>query len=230
MASSSFRVVRTSLASSSHVPAAQPLPAFTFGGSIQVRNSTKRGGGSSKNNRNSSGKRLGVKRYGGQFVKSGEIIIRQRGTEWHPGMNVKMGVDHTIYAVEPGYVRFYQPHPDPKELLLSKARPDGSNTASDSILNQAMSGLALSPFKLQTALPITEPVRGHPSSSKFRTGRRYIGVVLKESDQLPAPLGQPRQRRFGLVNLRSKGTKKGSMAASEVLEEAGSEGVDQTAI
>jgi hypothetical protein len=66
IASSSLAVMRTTLASSSHVPLSQPLPAFTFGGSIQVRNSTKRGGGTTKNNRNSSGKRLGVKRYGGK--------------------------------------------------------------------------------------------------------------------------------------------------------------------
>lgn len=154
----------------------------------------------------------------GQYVQPGDIIIRQRGTEWHPGVNVKMGIDHTIYATEPGYVRFYQPHPDPTDLLLSKKID--SNEANASILSQAMSGLAMSPLRQETALPVVEPVRGHPSSARYRTGRRYIGVVLKQSDTLPAPLGQPRQRRLGLVNLRGRGAaSKKKMFSEEVLEQ-----------
>ena len=110
--------IRTSLASGSSIPAGNALPILGIAGDgslYQVRNSAKRGGGTTKNNRNSPGKRLGVKRYGGQFVKPGEIILRQRGTSWHPGQNVKMGNDHTLYAVEPGYVRFYKPNPIPTE-------------------------------------------------------------------------------------------------------------------
>ena len=56
----------------------------------------KKAGGSSKNGRDSQSKRLGVKRFGGQLVKAGEIIIRQRGTNTHPGVNVGMGKDHTL--------------------------------------------------------------------------------------------------------------------------------------
>ncbi|MCL4248798.1 MAG: 50S ribosomal protein L27 [Anaerolineae bacterium] len=70
----------------------------------------KKGGGSSRNGRDSNSQRLGVKRYGGQFVIPGNIIIRQRGTKFHPGENVMMGKDHTIYAVAEGYVVFEQPH------------------------------------------------------------------------------------------------------------------------
>ena len=58
----------------------------------------KKAGGSSKNGRDSNSKRLGVKRFGGQTVKPGEIIIRQRGTNTHPGENVGMGKDHTLFA------------------------------------------------------------------------------------------------------------------------------------
>ena len=67
---------------------------------------TKKAGGSSKNGRDSQSKRLGVKRFGGQLVKAGEIIIRQRGTNTHPGVNVGMGKDHTLFAKESGVVQF----------------------------------------------------------------------------------------------------------------------------
>jgi len=70
----------------------------------------KKGGGSSRNGRDSNSQRLGVKRYGGEHVISGNIIIRQRGTKFHPGENVMMGRDHTIYAVAEGYVVFEKPH------------------------------------------------------------------------------------------------------------------------
>lgn len=66
----------------------------------------KKGGGSSKNGRDSESKRLGVKRYGGQAVKAGEIILRQRGTRIHPGENVGIGRDHTLFAKEAGKVLF----------------------------------------------------------------------------------------------------------------------------
>ena len=66
----------------------------------------KKAGGSSKNGRDSNSKRLGVKRFGGQSVKPGEIIIRQRGTNTHPGENVGMGKDHTLFATSVGQVHF----------------------------------------------------------------------------------------------------------------------------
>lgn len=67
---------------------------------------SKKAGGSTKNGRDSQSKRLGVKRFGGQLVKSGTIIVRQRGTQFHLGNNVKMGRDHTIYSVIEGVVTF----------------------------------------------------------------------------------------------------------------------------
>ncbi len=67
---------------------------------------SKKAGGSTKNGRDSNSKRLGVKRFGGQNVKSGTIIVRQRGTKFQTGNNVKIGRDHTIYAVIEGLVKF----------------------------------------------------------------------------------------------------------------------------
>ena len=66
----------------------------------------KKGVGSSKNGRESASKRLGVKIYGGQSCKAGNIIVRQRGTEFHPGNNIGMGKDHTLFAVVDGTVNF----------------------------------------------------------------------------------------------------------------------------
>lgn len=66
----------------------------------------KKGVGSSRNGRDSESKRLGVKRFGGQLVKAGNILVRQRGTQFHPGNNVGMGRDYTIFAIIDGIVRF----------------------------------------------------------------------------------------------------------------------------
>ena len=66
----------------------------------------KKGVGSSKNGRESHSKRLGVKLFGGQTCKAGNIIVRQRGTQFHPGKNIGMGSDHTLYALVDGTVQF----------------------------------------------------------------------------------------------------------------------------
>ena len=66
----------------------------------------KKGGGSSRNGRDSNSKRLGVKKYGGEAVRSGNILVRQRGTKFYPGTNVGMGKDHTLFATADGYVKF----------------------------------------------------------------------------------------------------------------------------
>tara|TARA_Y100000590_G_scaffold82884_1_gene92379 strand:- start:4106 stop:4360 length:255 start_codon:yes stop_codon:yes gene_type:complete len=67
---------------------------------------TKKAGGSSRNGRDSAGRRLGVKKYGGQLVMPGNIIVRQRGTKIFPGLNVSMGKDHSIFSVAKGKVEF----------------------------------------------------------------------------------------------------------------------------
>jgi large subunit ribosomal protein L27 len=66
----------------------------------------KKGGGSSRNGRDSPGQRLGVKSFGGQLVRAGHIIVRQRGTRIWPGRNVGLGRDHTLFALKDGYVKF----------------------------------------------------------------------------------------------------------------------------
>jgi large subunit ribosomal protein L27 len=66
----------------------------------------KKAGGSSRNGRDTIGRRLGIKKYGGETVIAGNIIVRQRGTQWYPGTNVGLGKDHTIFALIDGNVKF----------------------------------------------------------------------------------------------------------------------------
>ncbi len=70
----------------------------------------KKGGGSTRNGRDSKSKRRGVKKFGGEFVIPGNIIVRQRGTKFHPGNNVDMGRDYTIFATIEGFVKFEEKH------------------------------------------------------------------------------------------------------------------------
>jgi large subunit ribosomal protein L27 len=68
----------------------------------------KKAGGSSRNGRDSAGQRLGVKKFGGELVVPGNILVRQRGTKFHPGANVGIGRDHTLFALVEGHVRFHR--------------------------------------------------------------------------------------------------------------------------
>ena len=77
----------------------------------------KKAGGSSKNGRDSQSKRLGVKRYGGQAVKAGNILVRQRGTRFHPGTNVGCGKDHTLFATADGRVQFEVKGPKNRKFI-----------------------------------------------------------------------------------------------------------------
>lgn len=79
----------------------------------------KKGVGSSRNGRDSDGKRLGVKKFAGQFVNAGNIIVRQRGTRIHPGWNVGKGRDDTLFALADGYVKFQTRGGDRKEVSIS---------------------------------------------------------------------------------------------------------------
>ncbi|KAL0089170.1 ribosomal L27 protein-domain-containing protein [Phycomyces blakesleeanus] len=88
---------------------------------MQVRWASKKSGGSSRNGRDSAGRRLGVKKFGGQEVIPGNIIVRQRGTKFHAGDHVGMGKDHTLFALEPGYVRFYKDPAQPKRRCVGIA-------------------------------------------------------------------------------------------------------------
>ena len=81
----------------------------------------KKGVGSSKNGRESESKRLGVKLFGGQFAKAGNIIVRQRGTEFHPGNNIGMGRDHTLFALVDGTVCFKVGREDKRSVSIIPA-------------------------------------------------------------------------------------------------------------
>lgn len=81
----------------------------------------KKGQGSTQNNRDSAGRRLGIKKFGSQFVRAGNIIVRQRGTKVHPGENVGMGKDHTIFALVDGIVKFQQKTKDRKKVSVVPA-------------------------------------------------------------------------------------------------------------
>ena len=78
----------------------------------------KKAAGSTRNGRDSESKRLGVKRFGGQVVSAGEIIVRQRGTKFHAGVNAGMGKDHTIFAKETGRVKFETKGPLSRKFVV----------------------------------------------------------------------------------------------------------------
>lgn len=81
----------------------------------------KKAGGSTRNGRDSESKRLGVKRYGSETVKAGNIIVRQRGTKFHPGVNVGCGKDHTLFALKDGVVKFEVKGPKNRRFVSVEA-------------------------------------------------------------------------------------------------------------
>ncbi len=81
---------------------------------------TSKSGGSTQNGRDSIGRRLGVKRYGGEVVNCGEILVRQRGTRIHPGKNVGLGTDHTLFAKADGSVKFHYGPKGRKYVSISR--------------------------------------------------------------------------------------------------------------
>ena len=82
---------------------------------------TKKAGGSSRNGRDSAGRRLGVKKYGGQLVQPGNIIVRQRGTKFYPGENVGIGKDHTLFALKKGKVVFQKKSSGRKFVVVNSS-------------------------------------------------------------------------------------------------------------
>jgi large subunit ribosomal protein L27 len=86
----------------------------------------KKAGGSSRNGRDSAGQRLGVKLFGGQAIGAGNIIVRQRGTQFHPGENVGMGKDHTLFALRDGHVEFRKGFKRRTYVSVQAGSPEGS--------------------------------------------------------------------------------------------------------
>ena len=82
---------------------------------------TKKAGGSSRNGRDSAGRRVGVKKYGGELVQPGNIIVRQRGTKFYPGQNVGIGKDHTLFALKEGKVVFQKKSSGKKFVIVNSS-------------------------------------------------------------------------------------------------------------
>ena len=91
----------------------------------------KKAGGSSRNGRDSAGRRLGVKIFGGELATAGNIIIRQRGTKFHPGTNVGLGKDHTIYALVDGHVKFSMTRGGRQTVNIIPAANDSAQLAAE---------------------------------------------------------------------------------------------------
>jgi large subunit ribosomal protein L27 len=143
------------ICASSHARAATAAPPSLLGGvGIFARHASKKAGGSTSNGRDSAGRRLGIKLYGGEHCKVGSIIARQRGTKWWPGHNVGIGVDHTIYALIPGRVHFTDagrvkpgkkivnvvPHDEwPETLKLAQARNAAKRVKPEKVVARASS-------------------------------------------------------------------------------------------
>jgi len=149
-------------------------------GLIQVRTATKRGGGSTRNGRDSAGRRLGVKKYGGEQVFAGNILVRQRGTKFHPGHNVGMGRDHTLFALEPGYVCFYEV---------------GRRPNSSSHLNMRMyCGVVLDREDVQPR----DEAQGR-SRRLAGVELNFLGALLDPTDDTPNPLPPRSPGRWGFL-------------------------------
>lgn len=105
------------------VPQKLPFP-------LTIESAHKKGAGSTKNGRDSRGKRLGVKIFGDQVAKPGAIIVRQRGTKFHPGKNVGLGKDHTIFSLIDGLVKFEKYGPDRKKVSVypREVQPENPNS------------------------------------------------------------------------------------------------------
>src|SRR5919202_6029989 len=98
----------------------------------------KKGGGSTPNGRDSNAQRLGVKRFDGEFVRSGAIIIRQHGTRVKPGLNVGLGKDYTLFAMKDGFVKFEPYRKDQKQVSVYAEKPtNGGTTATADIAQPA---------------------------------------------------------------------------------------------
>ncbi|KAK2992895.1 hypothetical protein RJ640_028137 [Escallonia rubra] len=104
--------------------------SFPVKSPLTIESAHKKGAGSTKNGRDSKGRRLGVKIFGDQAAKAGSIIIRQRGTKFHPGKNVGLGKDHTIFSLIEGMVKFEKFGPDRKKVSVypREVQPENPNS------------------------------------------------------------------------------------------------------
>lgn len=110
------------------LPSKLPFSVSPF--PLTIESAHKKGAGSTKNGRDSKGQRLGVKIYGDQVAKPGAIIVRQRGTKFHPGKNVGLGKDHTLFSLIDGLVKFEKYGPDKKKVSVypREVQPENPNS------------------------------------------------------------------------------------------------------
>ena len=122
----------------------------------------KKGASSSRNGRDSAAKRLGVKRFGGQFVQSGEILVRQRGTHFHPGVGVGRGRDDTLFALVSGHVEFGPRRGRRAVSVVPQARQDGAapEAATDGAAPEA---------RRAKAAPKVRPAKAAPKARQARS-------------------------------------------------------------
>ncbi|KAG5208108.1 54S ribosomal protein L2 mitochondrial [Trichophyton interdigitale] len=136
----------------------QPLSIISQLGQVRYASHNSQGSGANKHAKNSPGRRLGAKKTGGQAVVTGNIIFRQRGTKWFPGENVGMGRDHTIFALEKGYVQYYRDperHPKRKYIGVVFNKDDRLPTPKNAVTRRRLSMVAV-PRKTEEA-PVEEP-------------------------------------------------------------------------
>ena len=142
----------------------------------------KKGGGSSRNGRDSNSQRLGVKRFGGQHVIPGNILIRQRGTKFHAGENVMMGRDFTLFAVAEGYVVFEKEKRGKRRISVY---PELTPVAS----NGGAKPKALEPMDVATLKKVTKPAAEAPKEAKLK--KAADDVPAKAAPAAEAPATEP---------------------------------------
>lgn len=193
----------------------------------QIRTATKRAAGSRTNKNDSAGRRLGPKAYENHFVKPGQIIMRQRGTKVHPGENVDIGKDHTIFALEPGYVRFYMdpfhplrkyvgvalkkdltlptPHFDPRVRRFGYIPLEGAEA------EQEEAHMSRKEYLAQPELQLRAQKEAEAAAETIRI---YENVISKKSE-LPADQVQLGASRLQFVASKLKTGENGELAAEQ---------------
>ncbi|CAM9018125.1 unnamed protein product [Wickerhamomyces anomalus] len=172
-----------------------PRASVINGPIIQVRTATKRAAGSRTNMKDSAGRRLGSKKGEGEFVRPGQILMRQRGTKFFPGENVGIGKDHTIFALEPGYVRFYLDPFHPRRRFIGIALKKHSRLPTPHFEPRA---------RRFGYVPITDP-----SKAKFEEGTLKLVPELTEEEIKIGPerlLAIRNHVKNGLSNEEAKAT------------------------
>jgi len=142
----------------------------------------KKGVGSSKNGRESESKRLGIKLFGGEFAKAGNIIIRQRGTKHHPGENAGIGKDHTIYALIDGIVVFHRTKKDRSYVSIKSLTEKPVKTVTETELTD-----------IETKAQPVEAVVAEAVAAEVATAVEEAGAEVSEAPAKPKRTAKPKE-------------------------------------